>query len=211
MRKKIIAIIAILVAFSMAIGTSSALSVGVKKGDSVTYAISYTGTPPAGYDATSWSMDITNVSGPEITVNLTTAIPNSPAYTSSHVFNLQNGTLGPDDWIIPAGLKTGETFFDANVGNVTIQGTETRTYVGVARTVLVYSSGHSTSYWDQETGVIMEGVLTYPEYTMTNKVEQTNLWQTQTALDQTLIIILAVVAIVIVAVVAVVLGLKRRK
>jgi hypothetical protein len=203
--------IVILVSFSMAIGTSSALSIGVKKGDSVTYDISYTGTPPAGFDATSWSMDIMSVDGPEVAVNITSVIPNSPNYRSSHVFNLENGTLGPDDWIIPAGLKTGETFYDANVGNITIQGTETRTYAGATRTVLVSSSEHSTRYWDQATGVVMEGVLTYPEYTMTTKVDETNLWQPQTAIGQTLIIILAFVAIVIIAVIAAVYGIKRKK
>jgi anti-sigma-K factor RskA len=66
-------------------------------------------------------------------------------------------------------------------------------------------------YWGQSTGVLLEGILTLADYTMTAKVDKTNLWEAKQAwIDPTVLIAIAIVAIIVVAA-AVILVVRRRK
>jgi hypothetical protein len=208
--KKIVTMIVLLMVLSTAVSAAAAISVGVKKGDWIEYTVTYTGTPPAGHEANWARMEVLDVQGTEITLNLTAVAPNGTSSSQTYTLNLEAGELG-DDFIIPANLKDGDVFFDARDGNITIGSAETRTYSGANRVVVIGSMRQAVDYWDQSTGVLLEGISTSAEYTMTAKVDKTNLWVTQQAgLDQTVLIAVAIVAIIVIAA-AIILVARRRK
>ena len=210
MNKKIIAMIVLLMVLSTAASASAVVSVGVKKGDWIEYNATYTGTPPEGHDVNWARMEILNVQGAEITLNITTRSPNGEYFSETVTLNLETGELG-DDFIIPANLKDVDEFFDKTAGNITIGSVESRTYAGATRVVVIGSKQQSIDYWDQSTGVLLEGNSTFADYTMITKVDKTNLWVSQQAgLDQTILIALALVAIIVV-VIAVVFVARRKK
>jgi hypothetical protein len=125
--------------------------------------------------------------------------------------NLETGQLG-DDFIIPANLNSGDTFFDKNAGNITISGVEERTYAGATRTVMHAATSETTYYWDQATGVLVEGISKFPDYTMNTLVDQTNMWQPQLlGLDPTVFYALVIGAIVLIVVVLAFLIVRRKK
>ena len=210
MNQKIIAMIVLLIVLSTAASTSAVVSVGVKKGDWIEYTATYTGTPPEGHDVNWARMEILNVQGPEITLNITTRSPNGEYFSETVTLNLEQGKLG-DDFIVPANLKDGDIFFDARDGNITIGSVETRTYAGASRVVVIGTMLQALDYWDQSTGVLLEGISTLHDYSMTTKIDKTNMWQTEQAgLDQTVLIAVAIVAIIVVAA-AIILVARRRK
>lgn len=199
-----------LLILSTAVSASAAISVGVKKGDWIEYTVTYTGTPPEGHEVSWARMEILDVQGTEISLNITTTAPNGTPFSETVTLNLEAGELG-DDFIIPANLKDGDVFFDKNAGNITIGSAETRTYAGATRVVVIASKQNTTDHWDQTTGVLLKGISTFADYTMTAKVDKTNLWQTQQAgLDQTVLIAVALVAIIVIAA-AIILVARRRK
>ena len=210
MNKKIIAMIVLLMVLSTAASASAVVSVGVKKGDWIEYNATYTGTPPEGHDVNWARMEVLDVQGTEISLNITTTAPNGVSSSETVTLNLETGELG-DDFIIPANLKDGDEFFDKSAGNITIGSVEARTYAGATRVVVIGSKQQIIDYWDQSTGVLLEGLSTLSDYTMTAKVDKTNLWQTeQVGLDQTVLIVVALVAIIVV-VAAIILVARRRK
>jgi hypothetical protein len=152
------------------------ISVGVKKGDWIEYQVALTGSPPADHDVTWARMEVTNVQGKAINLNVTTEFKNGTLLYENVTLNLETGQLG-DDFIIPANLNSGATFFDENVGNITISGVEERTYAGATRTVVYAATSETTYYWDQATGVLVEGNSQFPDYTMNTIVDKTNMWQ----------------------------------
>jgi hypothetical protein len=212
LRNKIVASIGLLMALSFLVNSSDALLVGVKKGDWIEYAVRYTGALPEGYNAVSWSLDILDVKGAEIKVNLTAFVPNGAPYNNVQTLNLENGSLGVEELlVIPANLKDGDTFFDKDVGNITIEGTENRIYAGKTRTVVIYSSKFSTRYWDQSSGVLLEGILTFPDFSMASKVDKTNLWQPQPTVDYTALVAIAFAAAIIIAIAIFLVAQSRKK
>ena len=190
---------------------SAEVSVGVKKGDWIEYNVTYTGSPPEGHEANWARLDVLDVQGSEITVNMTIRTPNGTLSSQTATLNLQTGELG-DDFIIPANLKDGDTFFDARDGNITIGSAETRTYAGASRVVVIGNMRQAVDYWDKSTGVILEGISTLSGYTMTAKIDKTNLWQTEQAgLDQTVLIAVALVAIIVIIVAIIILAKRMKK
>lgn len=156
---------------------SAELTVGVKAGDWIEYLVSYTGDPAEGHDVTWARMEILNVQGAEISVMMTSHFADNTSETVNSTLNLQTGHL-IDVFIIPAGLNVGDTFQDENLGTVTIDSSETRTYVGVQRVVLISTVGDHTYVWDQETGVSLEGESQTETYMVRSIAAETNLWQT---------------------------------
>ena len=210
MNKKIIAMIVLLMVLSTAASASAVVSVGVKKGDWIEYNATYTGTPPEGHDGNWAIMEVLDVQGAEITLNITTRSPNGEYFSETITLNLETGELG-DDFIIPANLKDGDEFFDKTAGNITIGSVETRTYAGATRVVVIGSKQQSIDYWDQSTGVLLEGISTFADYTITAKADKTNLSESQQAgLDQTILIAVALVAIIVI-VIAVIFVARRKK
>ncbi len=187
------------------------ISVGVKKGDWIEYQVALTGSPPADHDVTWARMEVTNVQGKAINLNVTTEFKNGTLLYENITLNLETGQLG-DDFIIPANLNSGDTFFDENVGNITISGVEERTYAGATRTVVYAATSETTYYWDQATGILVEGNSQFPDYTMNTIVDKTNMWQPQLfGLDPTVFYGLVIGAAVLVVVVLAFFVVKRKK
>jgi hypothetical protein len=187
------------------------ISVGVKKGDRIEYQVAVTGSPPADHDVTWARTEVTNVKGKAINLNVTTEFKNGTLLYENVTLNLETGQLG-DDFIIPANLNSGDVFFDKNVGNITISGVEKRTYAGATRTVVSAATSETTYYWDQATGILVEGNSKFPGFTITSIADKTNMWQPQLfGLDPTVFYGLVIGAAAFVVVVLVFLIVRRKK
>ena len=187
------------------------LSVGVKKGDWIEYAITTTGTPSEGHDI-DWSrMEVTDVQGTSIIVYITSRFINGSTENFNSTLNLKTGHL-IDDFIIPANLNAGNTFLDDRQGNITLTSAEQHTYAGAMRTVLSASTSENSYFWDQATGVSVEANSVLPEYTMHTIVESTNMWQPNQGLDVTVLLLVAVVVVIaIVALALLALRIRKKK
>jgi hypothetical protein len=213
MDRKILLIIALFILLiSVVPATISAeISVGVKKGDWIEYQVTYTGTPPESHTITWAKMEIVEVQGKNINLNLTTKYSNGTQLNETITLNLERGQLG-DDFIIPANLNSGDTFFDKNVGNITISGVEERTCAGARRTVVYATTAQTMFYWDKSTGVTVEADSSFADYTLIAKVDKTNMWQPQIlGLDSSVFYYLVIVAGAIVAAIIALLVIRRKK
>jgi hypothetical protein len=189
---------------------SAEISVGVKQGDWIEYQTNVTGTPPPDHNVAWARMEITDVQGVDINLNVTTKFFNGTSLNEAITLNLETGQLG-DDFIIPANLNGGGAFFDKRVGNITINGLEERTYGGATRTVVYADTSQTKFYWDKLTGILVEAFSTYSDYTMHTTVDKTNMWQASQifGLDSTLFYALIIVAVAIIA--AIIFFVIRRK
>jgi hypothetical protein len=197
-----IALLIILVV-SAPIVVSAEISVGVKAGDWIEYQVTCTGNPPEGHNVTWARMGIVNVQGRNISLAIAAKMFDGTWSNETVALNLETGQLG-DNFIIPANLSNGDTFFDKLQGNITISGVEEKTCAGVTRTVVSGTTPQTTYYWDKATGVLVEGNSSYTNFTMYTKVDKTNMWQAQIfGLDPAVFYALVIgVAVIIVAAIA---------
>jgi hypothetical protein len=211
MRKKSILVVASLFFLVTAGVVVGEFSVGVKKGDWIEYNVSVTGSPAEKHDVTWARMEVYAVQGSQIDLNITVKFSDGTLEPQTATLNLETGQLG-DDFIIPANLNVGDVFFDKNVGNITISGVEEKTYAGVTRSVMTAATSETTYYWDQATGVLVEGFSHYPEYTMHSIVDKTNLWQSQIqGLNPTVFYAMVIGAVALIIVVLTVFIMRRKK
>jgi hypothetical protein len=204
-------VLLIVLVVSAPIVVSAEISVGVKAGDWIEYQVTFTGTPPEGHAVTWARMDIVSVQGKNITLAVAAKQSDGSWLNETVQLNLEAGQLG-DDFIIPANLNSGDTFFDKGHGNITISGVEERTYAGATRTIVSgtvsetaqQTTYQTTYYWDKATGVLVEGDSSYTNFTMYTTADKTNMWQAQTlGLDSTVLYAIVIgVAVIIVAVIA---------
>jgi hypothetical protein len=209
-----IALLIVLVA-SAPIVVSAEISVGVKQGDWIEYQVTFTGTPPEGHAVTWARMNVVSVQGKNITLAVAAKQSDGSWLNETVQLNLEIGQLG-DDFIIPANLNSGDTFFDKGHGNITISGVEERTYADAKRTIVSgtvsETAQQTTYYWDKATGVLVEGNSSYTDFAMYTKVDKTNMWQPEAVgPDSTVFYVLAIGATVIIVAVIAVLFLRRRK
>lgn len=202
---------ALLMSFLVINAVTAEISVGVKKGDWMEYRAVFTGTPPAGHEVTWARTEVIDVQGTVINLNITTKFADGTLINETVTLNLATGQLG-DEFIIPANLNVGDSFFDKYHGTVTITKIEERTYAGATRTVISAIAAQSTYYWDKATGVLVEGISEFPDYTIHSMLEKTNMWQPQIlGLDPVVFyVLLILVAILILAALAF-LALRRKK
>ena len=216
MNKKIaLTTVSLLLALSIAVNVVLAdVFVGVKKGDYIVYKATYTGNPPPGHSVTGARMEIVDVQGASLTIKITSYFTNGTNVDFTTTLNLETGQLG-DDFIIPANLKVGDIFYDKNVGNITIAGSERRTYVGATRNIIYATVSLNTYYWDQATGISVEGISQTSDYNMHSLVDSTNMWQPQIFGFDSLTfywimaIMIAVVAVIVASVA--IIFVRRRK
>jgi hypothetical protein len=153
-------------------------------------------------------MEILDVSGPMIYVNIISTYANGTQETTKSTLNLQTGQL-IDDFIIPPNLKTGDSFYDSRAGNITISNTEQRTYAGAERTVVSATNLGNTYIWDQQTGVSVEGTSSGEDYTMHSLATATNMWESA-GLDPVIVYTFIIIVIIIVVASAFLLYTRKR-
>jgi hypothetical protein len=210
-RKLGVGIIALVLVLNLSLPAFADLAVGVKKGDWIEYSVTYTGSPSQEH-ALNWArIDVTAVQGSDIYVSITSRYANGTSEVFNSTLNLKTGHL-IDDFIIPANLKTGDSFLDQNQGNITINHTEQQTYAGATRTAISASTSQNTYVWDQATGVSLEGTSKQPDYSMHTIVEATNMWQPSAVFDLTALVLVAVAAMLVtVVLVAVAVWFKKKQ
>jgi hypothetical protein len=187
------------------------ISVGVKKGDWIEYQAVFTGTPPAGHEVTRARTEVVNVQGKVISLNITTEFSDGTLLNETITLNLETGQLG-DAFIIPANLNKGDAFLDKYQGNITISAVEERTYADAKRTVVSAATAQSTYYWDKTTGVLVEGISEFPDYTIHSIADKTNMWQPQIfGLEPTVFYALLILAATAIVAVIALLVVHRKK
>jgi hypothetical protein len=212
MNRKLASLFALLIVLIVIVpvAVSAEILVGVKQGDWIEYQVNVTGTPPPDHNIIWARMEITDVQGGDINLNITTRFSNGTLLNEAITLNLETGQLG-DDFIIPANLTVGDTFYDKTEGNIMISGAEERTYAGATRTVVYANTSQTKFYWDKSTGILVEATSSYTEYTMHTTADKTNMWQAQIfGLDSTFFYALIIVAMAILAVI-VFLVIRRKK
>jgi hypothetical protein len=212
MKKRLVftLIITLILIVGLSNATFAQLSVGVKKGDWIDYNVTYAGTPVAGHNMNWARMEILDVQGTNIAVKITSRYSNGTTENLTYTLNLETGQL-IDDFIIPAGLKSSDTFYDQNFGNVTISKAEKHVYAGATRTVLYASTNQNTYIWDQITGVSLEGTTQTSDYSIHSIVIDTNMWQTPQEFDLALAYLSVVLALIIVLMISIVALHYRRQ
>ncbi len=162
----------------LSVASATELSIGVQSGDWIEYDVTSSGAPMQGHDVEWARMEIISVQNPNITVTITSRFTDGINDTITSVLNLKKGHL-IDDFIIPANLNVGDSFKDENYGNITITGSEVRTYAGTQRTILTATILNNTYSWDQATGVSVEGNTQTADYAIHSVVSATNMWQSK--------------------------------
>lgn len=200
MRKPILVIVFLILLSGISIApVSTQVTSGVKNGDWIEYNVTSIGAPNQGHDVEWARMEVTSVQNSNITVTITSRFTDKTNETITSTLNLKTGHL-IDDFIIPPGLSVGDNFPDENYGNVTITGSEVRTYAGATRTVLTATMGNNSYVWDQETGVSVEGNTTTADYDIHSIASATNMWtptptQVETTTASAIIIAIGVLVI----------------
>ena len=209
-RKKLLALSSVfLIIFLVPSNVLASFSVGVKQNDWAEYDVSFTGTPTMDHDAEWARMEIDGVDGTMIT--FTSLLSDGNVVNATERLDFETGEL-IDYFVIPAGLKEGDSFFSKtgdNTTTVTIDEVAVRTYAGAARTTISGTTPETLWYWDQATGVLVEARSVYPDFTLTTVMNKTSLWQPQ-ILGIDADVFYALVAVVVVIIVLIVLFAIRQ-
>jgi hypothetical protein len=195
-RKLGVGLITLILVLSSGLPVNADLSVGVQKGNWIEYSVTYTGSPSQDHTLDWARIDVTDVRGTDIYVSITSRYTNGSSEVFNSTLNLKTGHL-IDDFIIPANLKTGDSFLDQNQGNITISHTEQHTYAGALRTVISASKSQNTYVWDQATGVSLEGTSEQTDYSMHTIVEVTNMWHPSTGLNLSTLVFITIAAVLV--------------
>lgn len=209
MKLKVIALATILLIVNIVAVSTAQPTAGVKIGDWIEYEVTSTGNLPPDHAVTFARMEILDVSGPMIYVNIISTYQNGTKEATKSTLNLQTGEL-IDDFIIPPNLKTGDSFYDSRAGNITISSTQQREYAGATRTVVSATSLGNTYIWDQATGVSVEGTSSGSDYTMHSLAVATNMWESN-GLDPVIFYTFIVIVIIIVVASAFLFLTRKRK
>ena len=187
------------------------LGLGVKDGDWIEYAISYTGNIHEMYPE--WTrLEVTNVQGTEIRANFTVELLDGRTTISRQYWDFETGHTNL--FVISAGLDIGDHFYHANFGSIPLTENKYVTYADAKRTVVFSSFENFECYWDKNTGVLVQMIHSEDNITSTMLAIKTNMWQPQIqpqifGLDSTIFYALIIILLAIIAIVTVFL-LKRR-
>lgn len=197
-----LAILAIFLIFSSSISVMAA-SVGVQLGHWAKYTLTgFLGEP----GATSETISILRVSVSIVEYTRTLEYAHRSPFTDSFRGDVSQGTALP--YIVPANLHEGDTIYDYPVLSK-VEGITTRSYAGSSRTVVYATWFGDKYYWDQQTGILVEGNVS----PYSRKLTETNIWgggifDTSNPFFWALIVIIVVIAA---ALALVVLSSLRKK
>lgn len=188
-------------------------TVGVKAGDWIEFNSTTTGNLPLGHDVSWFRMEIVNTTSTQIYVNIIAESNNGTLTSAIRTIDFITGDT--QAWIIiPANLGPGDSFYDnLSNGSVTIQGEKTEVINGVSRTVTYVNTTERNKEWDKATGVFVQTVDNYPDYTVIAKTYATNMWMPQILGLEPIIFYLAlsVIIIGIVCIILAVIAFRKRK
>jgi len=181
----------------------SEFTVGVKEGDWIEYRVLFSGTPPEGHEVVWARSDVIGVQGKTIDLKITSEFADGTLVDDTVTLNLETGQLG-DLFIIPANLREGDVFPSVYHGNVTIASLEQRSCAGAVRSVVSTTVAGSIYSWDKDTGILVEGISEFSEYSIHSSIDKTNMWEPeilglQPVVFYGLILILAVAALALAA------------
>jgi len=158
--------------------------VGVEPGDWVKFDYTFTGWP-AGEPHPDWlKLEFLSVEGTTATVRFTQHLSDRTQHSGNATVDIASDVEVPvlAGIVIYTDRTIGDSVYIAEYGNAIIEGEATRTYAGASRTVvytnLSYNEADVTFYWDKLTGVMVEISSTYPEFTATARLADTNMWET---------------------------------
>ena len=187
-------------------------SVGIKKGDWIEYNINITGTPPSIHNVTWMRMEVLNVQGAAVEVNLTNKFANGTLSSSIWKFNFSEGQT--EGWIIiPSNLNPSDSFYDSSKpANVTIQSQQQKLVLDASRIVTYANDSFKTKEWDKATGVFTQSSENLRNWSAYIYAIATNMWSPQIlGLDQTIFFtIIAIVVIFVIILNLAYAGVRRK-
>lgn len=190
----------------------SAREIGVKKGDWIEYSVVATGDFPGEHNAKWARLEIVNLQGQIILVNVTTQLTTDKYVYYNVTVDFEKGDL-LEGFFLPRNVTVGDVFVDSLVGNITAIGVGQRTYAGAGRTIIKGDSPNSTFFWDETKGIMVEAHSSYPDYnyTIDTIVEKTNMWQPQIfGLEPTIFYSITIIAISIITIITGLVFWRRR-
>ncbi len=183
---KLLALIVTLTLIILPTTVLGSIVVGVNEGDWIEYNVEIrekqandpTINIPSDHSISWARMEVTEVQGQTINLDIETKFVNGTIIAVNTILNLDTGTLG-DDFIIPANLTAGDSFFDKHQGNITITSSQVQVIAGAQRNVISGATQETLFYWDQLTGVLINAESTFTDYSITTQLAKTNLWVSQ--------------------------------
>ena len=229
MKNDIVVIAAVLLFFYFASGyTVTAYvnaKIGVESGDWMKYNVISDELNFTGW----YKVDIYSVDGTFFRFNTTTYSDTFGFHYETGKYNMSDmgshSVAYPDDTIefivIPADLKTGDTFYYYNWGSTTIAGENAEIFAGAARQAIyatynppsgMIAEASKIEYkWDKTTGIVLEFLAYFPDgKTSSGKLSDTNIWQPKQDGNFGLVYAATFVVILIVAV-SIFFVVRRRK
>jgi hypothetical protein len=182
-------------------------------GDWIKYEVTITPTLQGEITPTWVRFEFLSVEGTNATVEATMHLSDGTEKIETMTADTVSGS--DTELIIPSNSKTGDSIYISNQGNITIEDVTTLTYTGVERTAVHASSSNSTHdfacYWDKQTGIMLEERNTIDDTTTIYRVNDTNMWQTQSRERPPYPTILYVIILVAAIVVALIFLRTRKK
>ncbi len=194
----------LLAVFIFSIGVvRSEFMVGVKEGDWIEYRVLLAGNPPEGHEVVWARSDVISVKGKTIDLKITSEFVDGTQVDDTITMNLETGQLG-DLFIISANMLEGNVFPSIYHGNVTITGLELKTCAGATRSVVTATVEGNIYFWDQDTGILVEGISEFSDYSIHSSIDKTNMWEPeilglQPVVFYGLVLIIAVAALALAA------------
>jgi hypothetical protein len=192
------------------IASAKNVAIGVKIGDWKITSYTYTGSPPSDYLRFVWvKLEVLNVTSTLVTVRLTAHFLNGTEANETIDFIV--GSIMQSE-IIPANSTVGDAVLVPGSGAL-ISEESVRTYCGASRPVLMAARSDNVTFWDKQTGIIVESSEHGDGYTIDAVITETNMWSSTGffGLDWWLWVIIMCAVAAAAATAVTLLLLRRRK
>ena len=229
MKNGVVVIAVALLFFYVATGYTVAayvnVKIGVKSGDWMKYSVVSDELNFTGW----YKVNIYSVDGTFFRFNTTTYSDTFGYQYETGKYNISemgsHSVAYPDDTIefivIPADLKTGDTFYYYNWGSTTIAGEHAEIFAGAARQAIYATynppSGMSAEAskieykWDKTTGIVLEFLAYFPDgKTSSGKLSDTNIWQPKQD-DNCVLVYAAIFLLILIVAFGILFIVKRMK